>query len=175
MLDQPRVQGVSGFLKNSDVAEDVKTKAGTLLDVMVQSAADKRLVAVTAAPEAVAAATLKDDAATDLGGSPHGDGRQAGRHPAVSMSPFAVQLPHVGICCDGISKSRLWSCPMLCRSESQDRTLSSTAPAPAGNLLPGTLVNARVKAVLSDGLQMFFLTYFVGTVDHFHLGQVCGV
>jgi hypothetical protein len=42
----------------------------------------------------------------------------------------------------------------------------------AGSLLPGTLVNARVKAVLSDGLQMSFLTYFTGTVDPFHLGQV---
>jgi hypothetical protein len=42
-----------------------------------------------------------------------------------------------------------------------------------GSLLPGTLVNARVKAVLSDGLQMSFCTYFTGTVDPFHLGQVC--
>ena len=63
------VQGVSGFLKKSDIAEDARPKAGALLDVVVRSAADKRLVTVTAAPDAVAAATLKDDAATDLGGS----------------------------------------------------------------------------------------------------------
>lgn len=44
--------------------------------------------------------------------------------------------------------------------------------SPAGGLLPGVLVNARVKAVLSDGLQVSFLTYFTGTVDPFHLGQV---
>ncbi len=43
---------------------------------------------------------------------------------------------------------------------------------PAASLLPGSLVNVRVKAVLSDGLQVSFLTYFTGTVDPFHLGQV---
>lgn len=32
-------------------------------------------------------------------------------------------------------------------------------------LLPGMLVNARVRAVLSDGLLLTFLTYFTGTVD----------
>ncbi len=32
-------------------------------------------------------------------------------------------------------------------------------------------MNARVKAVLSDGLLVSFLTYFSGTVDPFHLGQ----
>lgn len=42
----------------------------------------------------------------------------------------------------------------------------------AGSLLPGALVNVRVKAVLSDGLLVSFLTYFTGTVDPFHLGQV---
>lgn len=41
----------------------------------------------------------------------------------------------------------------------------------AGSLLPGALVNARVKAVLSDGLLVSFLTYFTGTIDPFHLGQ----
>ena len=63
------VQGVSGFLKKSDIAADAKPKAGALLDVVIQSAADKRLVTVTAAQDAVAAAVLKDDAATELGGS----------------------------------------------------------------------------------------------------------
>lgn len=33
-------------------------------------------------------------------------------------------------------------------------------------------MNARVKAVLSDGLLVSFLAYFTGTVDPFHLGQV---
>lgn len=32
-------------------------------------------------------------------------------------------------------------------------------------------MNARVKAVLSDGLLVSFLTYFNGTIDPFHLGQ----
>lgn len=41
-----------------------------------------------------------------------------------------------------------------------------------GSLLPGMLVNARVRNVLSDGLLVSFLTYFNGTVDCFHLGQV---
>jgi rRNA biogenesis protein RRP5 len=36
-------------------------------------------------------------------------------------------------------------------------------------LLPGALVSARVRAVLPDGLQLTFLTYFTGTVDWFHL------
>ncbi len=41
-----------------------------------------------------------------------------------------------------------------------------------GSLLPGMLVNARVRNVLSDGLLVSFLTYFNGTVDCFHLSQV---
>ncbi len=41
-----------------------------------------------------------------------------------------------------------------------------------GSLLPGMLVNARVRNVLSDGLLVSFLTYFNGTIDCFHLGQV---
>jgi hypothetical protein len=51
------------------------------------------------------------------------------------------------------------------------RAITQEFTALAGGLLPGTLVNARVKAVLSDGLQVSFLTYFTGTVDPFHLGQ----
>ncbi|KAL4451480.1 hypothetical protein ABPG75_007142 [Micractinium tetrahymenae] len=39
-----------------------------------------------------------------------------------------------------------------------------------GSLLPGQLVTARVRNVLSDGLLCSFLTYFSGTVDPFHLG-----
>ncbi|PRW20900.1 RRP5-like protein [Chlorella sorokiniana] len=39
-----------------------------------------------------------------------------------------------------------------------------------GSLLPGQLVTARVRNVLSDGLLTSFLTYFSGTVDPFHLG-----
>lgn len=62
------LQGVSGFLKKSDAGEAAGSlKAGALLEVVVQSATDKRLVAVTARPDAVAGATLKDDTATDLG------------------------------------------------------------------------------------------------------------
>lgn len=36
-------------------------------------------------------------------------------------------------------------------------------------LIPGTLVNVRVRAVLKNGLLLSFLTYFTGTVDLFHL------
>ncbi|MCO5547404.1 hypothetical protein L7F22_000852 [Adiantum nelumboides] len=36
-------------------------------------------------------------------------------------------------------------------------------------LLPGTLVNARVGAVLKNGLLLSFLTYFTGMVNIFHL------
>ena len=43
-----------------------------------------------------------------------------------------------------------------------------------GSLLPGMLVNARVRSVLADGFAASFLTYFHGTVDCFHLGQVSG-
>ncbi|KAL4538228.1 hypothetical protein Ndes2526B_g03454 [Nannochloris sp. 'desiccata'] len=39
-----------------------------------------------------------------------------------------------------------------------------------GTLLPGALVPARVRHVLSDGLLVSFLTFFTGTVDPFHLG-----
>ncbi|KAK9086007.1 hypothetical protein Sjap_026418 [Stephania japonica] len=36
-------------------------------------------------------------------------------------------------------------------------------------LLPGMLVNARVQAILENGVMLTFLTYFTGTVDSFHL------
>lgn len=39
-----------------------------------------------------------------------------------------------------------------------------------GSLVPGALVTARVRHVLSDGLLLSFLTFFTGTVDPFHLG-----
>ena len=42
----------------------------------------------------------------------------------------------------------------------------------AGSLLPGALVNVRVRSVLSDGLIVSFLTYFTGTVDPFHVTLV---
>ena len=42
----------------------------------------------------------------------------------------------------------------------------------AGALLPGALVDAQVTSVVSDGLTLSFLTFFSGTVDQFHLGQV---
>jgi len=41
-----------------------------------------------------------------------------------------------------------------------------------GSLLPGMLVNAKVRNVLSDGLLVSFLTFFNGTIDCFHLTQV---
>ena len=37
-------------------------------------------------------------------------------------------------------------------------------------LLPGMLVNARVRSVLSDGVSVNFMTYFVATADAFHAG-----
>ena len=39
------------------------------------------------------------------------------------------------------------------------------------SLLPGMLVNARVRAVLSDGISVNFMTYFTATIDAFHLGD----
>ena len=38
-------------------------------------------------------------------------------------------------------------------------------------LLPGMLVNARVKQVLADGLSVNFMTYFVAACDAFHVGD----
>ena len=49
-------------------------------------------------------------------------------------------------------------------------TLLPGPPSRAGSLVPGALVAARVRAVLSDGLLCSFLTFFSGTVDPFHLG-----
>ncbi len=40
------------------------------------------------------------------------------------------------------------------------------------SLLPGMLVNVKVRNVLSDGLLVSFLTFFNGTIDCFHLTQV---
>ena len=41
-------------------------------------------------------------------------------------------------------------------------------------LLPGMLVNARVRAVLVDGLSVAFMTYFTATVDAFHVADAKG-
>lgn len=40
--------------------------------------------------------------------------------------------------------------------------------------MPGALVTARVRSILSDGLLASFLTFFSGTVDPFHLGAEPG-
>ena len=41
-----------------------------------------------------------------------------------------------------------------------------------GTLLPGALVTAKVRNVLSDGLLVSFLTFFTGTIDPFHLDDI---
>lgn len=43
-----------------------------------------------------------------------------------------------------------------------------------GSLLPGSLVAARVRSVLSDGLLVSFLTFFSGTIDPFHISTAPG-
>jgi hypothetical protein len=88
------MQGVSGFLKKADVAADAKPKAGALLDVVIASAADKRLVTVTAARDAVAAAVLKDDAATELGGSFGRHAKQQERSPGVPHTLCRLAAKH---------------------------------------------------------------------------------
>ncbi|XP_058758623.1 rRNA biogenesis protein RRP5-like [Vicia villosa] len=39
-------------------------------------------------------------------------------------------------------------------------------------LVPGMMVNARVKSILENGVMLSFLTYFTGTVDLFHLQNI---
>ncbi|KAK7392757.1 hypothetical protein VNO78_21204 [Psophocarpus tetragonolobus] len=39
-------------------------------------------------------------------------------------------------------------------------------------LVPGMMVNARVKSILENGVMLSFLTYFTGTVDLFHLQSI---
>lgn len=39
------------------------------------------------------------------------------------------------------------------------------------SLTPGSLVNVKIRKVLSDGLLVSFLTFFTGTIDPFHLGK----
>ncbi|XP_020233818.1 rRNA biogenesis protein RRP5 [Cajanus cajan] len=39
-------------------------------------------------------------------------------------------------------------------------------------LVPGMMVNARVKSILDNGVMLSFLTYFTGTVDLFHLQNI---
>jgi rRNA biogenesis protein RRP5 len=50
--------------------------------------------------------------------------------------------------------------------------LSEVDDVALAGLLPGALVPARVRAVLADGLQLSFLTYFTGTVDWFQLDNL---
>ncbi|XP_028788021.1 rRNA biogenesis protein RRP5-like, partial [Neltuma alba] len=39
-------------------------------------------------------------------------------------------------------------------------------------LIPGMMVNARVKSILENGILLSFLNYFTGTVDLFHLQNI---
>ncbi|KAK7345187.1 hypothetical protein VNO77_15745 [Canavalia gladiata] len=39
-------------------------------------------------------------------------------------------------------------------------------------LVPGMMVNARVKSILENGVMLSFLTYFTGTADLFHLQNI---
>ena len=50
-----------------------------------------------------------------------------------------------------------------------------TSAMNVSTLLPGMLVNSRVKQILSDGLSVSFMTYFSGTVDCFHVNAPKGV
>lgn len=43
----------------------------------------------------------------------------------------------------------------------------------ADALLPGSLVSVRVKHLATDGLLVAFLSFFQGTIDAFHLREVC--
>lgn len=52
------------------------------------------------------------------------------------------------------------------------KMLTRNCYANAGTLLPGMLVNARVRRILQDGLVVSFLMYFQGSVDVFHLREV---
>lgn len=45
-----------------------------------------------------------------------------------------------------------------------------TEAASVSSVLPGTLVNALITAVVPAGLNVRLLGYFDGTVDQFHLG-----
>jgi rRNA biogenesis protein RRP5 len=40
------------------------------------------------------------------------------------------------------------------------------------SLRPGAMVNARVAAVMKDGLSVSFLTFFSGTIDRLHLSKI---
>ncbi|PWA41653.1 Nucleic acid-binding, OB-fold [Artemisia annua] len=42
---------------------------------------------------------------------------------------------------------------------------------PFNLLVPGMMVNARVRSTLENGIMLSFLTFFTGTVDVFHLGK----
>lgn len=45
-----------------------------------------------------------------------------------------------------------------------------TSATNVSTLLPGMLVNSRVKQILSDGVSLTFMTFFSGTVSCFHTG-----
>lgn len=57
-----------------------------------------------------------------------------------------------------------WTClplpPLGVRTQLDVCHEQKALPLPAGSLLPGQLVTARVRNVLSDGLLASFLTYF---------------
>ena len=68
------LQGASGFLKKTDHAatwgEGSALRVGALLEVAITSVADRRMIGVTSSPTAVAAGTLRENVATELGAPP---------------------------------------------------------------------------------------------------------
>lgn len=96
---------------------------------------------------------------------------------------FLRKADHEAACGEGSSLQAGMLVETVVRSVKDPRNISvSTSPAEVAStvtkewdglnqesLLPGALVNARIRNVLSDGLLVSFLTYFHGTVDQFHL------
>ena len=56
------------------------------------------------------------------------------------------------------------------RKRATSAVAHETSATSVSTLLPGMLVNSRVKQVLEDGINVSFMTYFSGTVDCFHTG-----
>lgn len=157
------LQGTSGFLPKK--AAPGPLAAGSLVEVVVEKVRPGGAAVVTAVQETVAGAVAREWEGLTIGGW------VAGLGGWIVVQPYPPRkLAHM----QPVERAR--SCIAVQRAgpTSHAAYVAPAAPPPAGSLMPGALVTARVRNVLSDGLLVSFLTFFSGTIDPFHLGAEPG-
>ena len=138
--------------------------AGQALVAEVRSVEDHGAV-MSVGVAGVAAFLRNEDYAPAAGGA---DGASAAAPPP--LTPGRLLVCNVRTLASAGSKRKTLT--LACRGREATETQLKEAPGlTLDALLPGQLVSAKITAVLGDGLRVAFLTYFTGSIDHFHLAD----